>query len=437
MVRMRPPICEVCHTRFGPRDGALLSFRPLAAASKPLATRPGVGHPEHQGWFCPEHAEDAEALTALPLGEALKELTSPMAAPGARVRRIFGEAAVTRSVAIEPRSSEGLRMAIIEARKVLAPLFDEMPNNLGSSSTRRPLPDQPVYPDAVDYRVSAGAFRAANDAIQGTAQTWYDSENRVVASHQQLTVTVDGSIRFVFSFVPEADKPLEYRRLVIQEEPVTAGAPEVRATIESFLAVFAVAEFDPLMLEPDLVGVDLMGGRLAGSVRFRSRSIEWDIVPTSVTQLEALFGDNIDRLARALDPAAAGEDVDAAELDAAAPGTSLRSLESSTKRTWNPMDGAMPPNCPFSDVVTSTGSVDGSTGRVAITMRRDLTHWSEHSVANASVSLMLQVPGNDEPFYLAASAPSGLDAATLRLSRPTSPEAIVVVSTLANLLASD
>ena len=66
---MRPPICELCDERFGPAEGGLVYF----ADHKPLP-RGMVGHPEGLGWFCARHHAAAEALSDLPMDEALDQL---------------------------------------------------------------------------------------------------------------------------------------------------------------------------------------------------------------------------------------------------------------------------------------------------------------------------------------------------------------------------
>jgi hypothetical protein len=75
---MRPPICAVCHVRFGPEEGGLVSFVMDEAARTFHQRRrdePGfVGHPPEQEWFCGAHVEAARTLTHLTRGEALAKL---------------------------------------------------------------------------------------------------------------------------------------------------------------------------------------------------------------------------------------------------------------------------------------------------------------------------------------------------------------------------
>lgn len=75
---MRPPICAVCHARFGPDDGGLVSFVMDDAARifhQRRRDEPGfVGHPPEQEWFCGAHVEAARALVHLTRSDALSRL---------------------------------------------------------------------------------------------------------------------------------------------------------------------------------------------------------------------------------------------------------------------------------------------------------------------------------------------------------------------------
>lgn len=75
---MRPPICAVCHARFAPDDGGLVSFALDDRAREFHARRkaePGfVGHPPEQEWFCAAHIEGARALALVTRPEALARL---------------------------------------------------------------------------------------------------------------------------------------------------------------------------------------------------------------------------------------------------------------------------------------------------------------------------------------------------------------------------
>jgi len=77
---MRPPICAICHVRFGPDEGGLVTFALDERAREFHARRkaePGfIGHPPEQEWFCGAHIEAARALSTLTRPEALQRLRS-------------------------------------------------------------------------------------------------------------------------------------------------------------------------------------------------------------------------------------------------------------------------------------------------------------------------------------------------------------------------
>ena len=78
---MRPPICAVCHARFGPDDeggGGLVSFA-LDDAARAFHARkkaePGfVGHPPEKEWFCATHVAAARQLSHLTRSDAVGQL---------------------------------------------------------------------------------------------------------------------------------------------------------------------------------------------------------------------------------------------------------------------------------------------------------------------------------------------------------------------------
>lgn len=73
---MRPPICEVCHKEFDPRnEGGLIFFKETVegrAFHKKVEEEGITGHPPDAGWFCQNHYEEAEKRKHLTLGEALQ-----------------------------------------------------------------------------------------------------------------------------------------------------------------------------------------------------------------------------------------------------------------------------------------------------------------------------------------------------------------------------
>jgi hypothetical protein len=77
---MRPPICAVCHARFGEDGGGLVSFAKdddaRAFARRRHDERGFVGHPPEKEWFCGAHIAAARALAHLTKAEAMAQLAS-------------------------------------------------------------------------------------------------------------------------------------------------------------------------------------------------------------------------------------------------------------------------------------------------------------------------------------------------------------------------
>jgi hypothetical protein len=75
---MRPPRCAVCHVRFGPDEGGLVTFaldeRAHAFHARRQAEPGFIGHPPEQEWFCAAHLAAALSLTMLTRPEALERL---------------------------------------------------------------------------------------------------------------------------------------------------------------------------------------------------------------------------------------------------------------------------------------------------------------------------------------------------------------------------
>ena len=103
---------------------------------------------------------------------------------------------------------------------------------------------------------------------------------------------------------------------------------------------------------------------------------------------------------------------------------SAPTLEQRTDRRWNPMDGAQPPWCPFTDTTVDAGiGADGT----PVEMQVVLNHWNEDEVANASVSLTI---GDRVSISAFRADGSGRDVDTVRLRRPTTAGAVAAVVAL-------
>ena len=77
---------------------------------------------------------------------------------------------------------------------------------------------------------------------------------------------------------------------------------------------------------------------------------------------------------------------------------------SAEDKTWNPMDGAMPPDCPFVSRRTHEASHDGA----VLACLFEVAHWSEVDPARSHLSLSLRGAG-DHDFSFAVWSPASGD----------------------------
>jgi len=76
---MKPPICEICHSRnFSNSESSGLIQFALSKDDKEFNQRfkqPGfVGHPRGLAWFCEKHYQLAKIYTHLTLKEAIEKI---------------------------------------------------------------------------------------------------------------------------------------------------------------------------------------------------------------------------------------------------------------------------------------------------------------------------------------------------------------------------
>lgn len=159
-------------------------------------------------------------------------------------------------------------------------------------------------------------------------------------------------------------------------------------------------------LEPDLVGVELGTGRPVASDPIGLEWVEWTLTAVDAHTFAASLRSMLPALFEALGLG------------------SLPAMEQRADRRWNPMDGAQPPWCPFTDTTVDEGSAADGT---PIDLEVVLNHWNDDEVANASVSLTI----GDRLWVSAYRADgSGRDVDTLRLRRPTTGAVVAVVAGL-------
>lgn len=92
-------------------------------------------------------------------------------------------------------------------------------------------------------------------------------------------------------------------------------------------------------------------------------------------------------------------------------------LEVSSRRNWNPIDGAQPPDCPYDDQVRHEALA--SDGRPLVSVHSDQAHWNDNDISNVASHLFVNVHGCRVSAW--ASGSGDHDACTsLTLRRPVS-----------------
>jgi hypothetical protein len=217
---------------------------------------------------------------------------------------------------------------------------------------------------------------------------------------------VDGALvtRLVELRVERAAAPLAIVRFApLDRVRIWVGDDRLRRWVDAVAADVALTPVDLLDPSPDLVGADLGSGRLAASDGFRHRWVQWDLVGRASDDVLVALRDAL--------PA----------LVAGVTGGAAPALVSSTDRQWNPMDGAVPPDCPFTETTVLRGECDdGTSVRLAV----ESDQWSAVDVNNVSVTLAI----GERVSVAAFGSTGGGDAIrTVRLYRPTTPHVVLAV----------
>lgn len=180
----------------------------------------------------------------------------------------------------------------------------------------------------------------------------------------------------------------------------------LRSWADAVAADLLIEPPDLLDPSPDLVGADLGSGRLIASDRFGLRWVAWDIAGIDAHELASALRGALPALFEAL---WLGESP---------------ALVTRTTRTWNPMDGAQPPHCPFTDSTFHEGATADGT---KVVVQVVLEHWNDDDVSNATVSLSI---GDD--LSISASSPTGggRSVRSVWLSRPTTAAVVRLVDQL-------
>lgn len=201
------------------------------------------------------------------------------------------------------------------------------------------------------------------------------------------------------------------RRRILGNDPVEVDQAHVRMTpgLDTVLGGPLTEIVGALRLPPssehvadDLEGVNLGGGRPVALGPTRS-AIEWTLRSTAAPVVQDLLLGYVQRCFTefALGP--------------------VPSLVTSTTRTWNCLEGAQSPDCPYSDLTRRAGSSED--GRVHISLSTVQAHWADDDIDHVSVTLDMRTA--IDRLRVVATGQSGNDACTtLRLIRPTSGAAV-------------
>ncbi len=86
---------------------------------------------------------------------------------------------------------------------------------------------------------------------------------------------------------------------------------------------------------------------------------------------------------------------------AALAGLDPASIDRTLTRDWSPVDGAVPPNCPYSETTLRTASA----GETTLSLQFEAAHWSEDDCARTSLTLSLAGAG-ERDYRVSAWSPA-------------------------------
>ncbi|MFK7920288.1 MAG: hypothetical protein AB8G14_19605 [Ilumatobacter sp.] len=411
------PLCLSCGSAFVKDTGGRTFFKVDAAGHDWNARmRRGEvdGDRPYAGWFCTRHIGPASLVSdSLTLPQAMPLLVpahrspleyrehpdgvevsadehgEPSRAPFVPVSLDF-EPAVVREVAIAPRIAR-------EARTLLARWLERIGAVFGADHFRG---------------FGTNSMFSSYQSNDMSAFFLGDSTSRLILQRREQTI-FEASVTAAQSKRRAADGELLLERLVIRaatDEIAVLAEPAVDELLDELIE----PRPDPFDLVPDLVEVDLCGGELRRGWGGRTSYLRWEAPPIDI-------GDAVERVSGLVEPLLAlfGLDVDVV-------------LEGETVRTYNPMDGAGPPDCPFTDRLRRTDVVDTIAGELAVEIDVERVHWSIDVLANVRVALSITL--GDQAVRISASG-DGPTCTSLTMSRPVVAGSLAVVAAAFGLVA--
>lgn len=160
---------------------------------------------------------------------------------------------------------------------------------------------------------------------------------------------------------------------------------------------------DPLDRAPDLSDVDLGSGEIVRSAFGDGSSVKWPLGSRPIAR-------RIDVFLASVEPLLAALGVETG-ID----------LVRSQSRSYTPMDGAGPPDCPFTETVRWEGT--DSELAVAVSVEHQAAFWNENDLSNESASLAIRVDGSRR-LWLSMHGDSPV---VLSLGRPTTAAVVAAV----------
>lgn len=437
--------CEVCGERFDKRTvGGMCSFQSTQAGRDFHMARirnEDVGlHPD-MAWICHAHIDPALRIKALTKAAAIAELTPPGRAPYAYDERppstppdldeysppIRGpfrpvaddglDDATEQTFVVGPRPVERSEKLIRNSLSTIGELFGAgRLRNGGNAGSHVDTPTSAWVPPDVVAALGWAPHQVADTTLFDGGYTFRRGERTGPVIGGTAVLLIQRRQRSIFeaSFLPAvppslgADGVLLIERVVVRKaaELDPALVESLDAVVEGWVADLEAVPIDPLDPSPDLVDVDLGTGRIAriNSPDGGSR-IEW-AAGGSLARVKQAMTDRLPDLLSAL-----GVDTEV-------------ELESTTRRNWSPMDGATPPNCPYSDEWRWQGASPG----VEVTIWATSAHWHDHSVSNTSANLWISIDGERAlRLWFHQRLDSDDHTPTLSLDRPTTPTVVATV----------
>jgi hypothetical protein len=410
------PVCLSCEQAFVAETGGKAVFRVDGEGQhwNDRMRRGEVdGHRPYWGWFCNRHIGPAQlASDRLSRMEALRLLVPEGRTPleyrehpdGVEVRADeFGEPSRAPFVPVDdefsplwekefeiaPRIGRDMHLMVAAAGHWFGEAFGaDRLRSFGSASGR------------------AGSYSSFQSGELSLFLIGSGQVGIIVQRRERTLLEIRATTRTPPMLAPDGEPLLE--RLTASAAS-TEIADLVDGPLGDLVAELAAPVADPFDLSPDLFGVALRGAQIVRGLGGGVSTLDWSLKPLDV-------GVVFSRLTELAGPLATLLGVEVAP-----------DLVTTTKRSWNPMDGAQEPDCPYTDMTQRSGTAPTANAEVTVLVDEYRNHWNDDDVANVSASILVQAP--DRTIRVSAGG-SGAGAACtgLSLRRPVEPGTIELLA---------